>query len=88
MASPTLKTHVLETPSPKNAWEFQNWESLNRPAGRLLMQCFHPEGTEGEPHHRSDAAADALDEGSQERFSRWVCVYEAYDEVTWGLIND
>ena len=88
MAQPTLIIHVLETPSPMNAYEFANWESINRPPGRLAMSCFHPEGTDIAPYYPGKGADESLSPGAAERFARWVCVYEEHDPVTWGLIND
>ena len=84
MAKPVLRTHVLETPRPMNAWEFRHWESIHRPAGRLFMKSFKPEDSEGKPYGPSPK----VDEQDPQRSARWVCTYAEYDEVTWGLIND
>lgn len=84
MSDPTLSSYTLCPPHAMSAQEFASWESINRPRGRYLLRSFRAEGEDTMTY----APGDPFDEGDEARHPRWVCVYEVYDEVTWGLIND
>ena len=87
MTTPILRTHILETPEPYTPHQFWHWESINRPGNRYFMKHFHPEDIEDRFFTAHQSANREYGDIAEKRFSRWVCVYEEYDQDTWDMIT-